>query len=183
MKLLLQHSSREKFKFCIQSFAKAITFLLFIIILSLTSSIKFSNNKHFVSRCTIKFNELFDDPIILFDTDVIGEIFMDKKYAQQQGIILIRFIPLQSFDGNFTGSGPVIHSVYIFFAPFGHKLQFTRLFLTDIPQFFIIISLPWLRSKFTIIRLKLSGSWSRISERSGIWVSVVSEGFLLISMS
>ena len=35
-----------------------------------------SNNKHFLSRCTIKFNELFDDPIILFDTGVINEIFM-----------------------------------------------------------------------------------------------------------
>ena len=54
-------------------------------------------NKHFVPRCTIKFNELFDDSIILFDTGVTGEIFMDEKYAQKQGIpfiFLIRFIPL-----------------------------------------------------------------------------------------
>ena len=29
----------------------------------------------------------------------------------------------------------------------------------------------------------LSGTWSRSSERSGIWVSVVSEGSLLISMT
>ena len=118
---------------------------------------KISNNKKFVSRCIIKFNGLSDDLITLFDTDVIGEIFMDKKYAQQQripSIFLIRFIPLQGFDGNITGSGPVIHFVYIFFVPFGHKLQFTRLFLIDIFQFPIIINLPWMRNKFTIIRLK-----------------------------
>ena len=41
------------------------------------------SNKHIVSGCTVKFNELFDDPITLFDTGVIGETFMDKKYAQQ----------------------------------------------------------------------------------------------------
>ena len=29
----------------------------------------------------------------------------------------------------------------------------------------------------------LSGTWSNSSERSGIWVSVVSEGFLLISIT
>ena len=115
------------------------------------------SNKHLVTRCTIKFNELSDDPNTLFDTGVIGEAFMDKKYAQQQRfppIPLIRFIPLQGFDGNITGSGPVIHFVYILFAPPGHKLQFIRLFLIDIPQFPIIISLPWMRNKFTTIRLK-----------------------------
>ena len=80
-----------------------------------------SNNKQFVSGCTIKFNEIFDDPIILFDTGVIGEIFMDKKYAQQQKIpfiFLIRFISLQSFDGSVICSGLVIHCLYIFFVPF-----------------------------------------------------------------
>ena len=116
-----------------------------------------SNNQHLVFRCTIKFNELSDDPITLFDTGVTGEIFMDKKYAQQRGIphiFLIRPILLQGFDGNATGSGLMIHFVYIFFVPPGHKPQLTRLFLTDIPQFPIIISLPWMKSKFTTIRLK-----------------------------
>ena len=88
-----------------------------------------SDNKHFVSRCTIKFNELSDEPITLFDTGAIGEVFMDK--AQQRGILfilLIRPIPLQGFDGNATGSGPVIHFVYILFVPPGHKPQLTSLF-------------------------------------------------------
>ena len=74
----------------------------------------------------------------MFHTGVIGEVFMDKKYAQQQRILfifLIRFISLQGFDDNVTGSGPVIHFVYIIFVLFGHKLQFTRLFLIEI--FFI----------------------------------------------
>ena len=103
------------------------------------------SNKHFVSRYTIKFNELSDDLITLFDTGVIDEIFMDKKNAQQQripSIFLIRFIPLQGFDGNFTGSGPVTHFVYLFFVFFNHKPQFTRFFLTDIFQFLMIIGLP-----------------------------------------
>ena len=89
------------------------------------------NNKHFDFRYTIKFNKLFDHLIILFDTGVIGEIFMDKKYAQQQGILfifVIRFISLQGFDGNIIGLGPVIHFVYLFFVPLGHKPQFTRCF-------------------------------------------------------
>ena len=93
----------------------------------------------------------------MFDTGVIGEIFMDKKYAQQQRfppIFLIRFIPLQGFDGNVTGSAPMIHFVYIFLVPPGHKPQFTRLFLIDILQFPIMINLPWMRSKFTTIRLR-----------------------------
>ena len=82
-----------------------------------------SNNKHFVSRCTIEFNELFDDFIILFDTGVISEIFTDKNRRNYKEFFLffIRFIPLQGFDDNITGSGPVIHFVYIFFAPPGHK--------------------------------------------------------------
>ena len=82
------------------------------------------SNKHFVTQCTIKFNELSDDPKTLFDTGATGETFMDKNNAQQQGfpfIFLIKFIPLQGFDGNIPGSGPVIHFVYIFFAPPGHK--------------------------------------------------------------
>ena len=82
---------------------------------------------------------------------------MDKKYAQQQrilSILLIQFIPLQSFDGNLIDSGPVTHFVYLFFAPFNHKPQFTRFFLTYIFQFPIIIGLPWMKSKFTTIRLK-----------------------------
>ena len=93
----------------------------------------------------------------MFDIGVIGEIFMDKKYAQQQripSIFLIRPIPLQGFDGNFTGSGPVTHFVYLFFVPLNHKPQFTRFFFTEISQFLIIINLPWMKSKFTTIRLK-----------------------------
>ena len=116
-----------------------------------------SSNKHLVSRYTIKFNELSDDFIILFDTGATGEVFMDKKYAQQQGIpfiFLIRPIPLQGFDGNSTGSGPVTHFAYLLFAPLNHKPQFTRFFLTDIFQFPIVIGLPWMRNKFTTIRLK-----------------------------
>ena len=77
-----------------------------VLFLTPTSSMEISNNKHFVSRCKIKFNELIDDFIILFDTGVIGEIFVNKKYAQQQRIFpnfLIRFIPLQNFDGNIIG--------------------------------------------------------------------------------
>ena len=31
--------------------------------------------------------------------------------------------------------------------------------------------------------MNVSGTWSRSSEKSGIWVSVVSEGSLLISMT
>ena len=105
---------------------------LFISVLILTpaNSVKISN-KHLVIRCTVKFNELSDDPKILFDTGATGEIFMDKRYAQQQRffpIPLIRFIPLQGFDGNIIGSGPVTHSVYILFAPPGHKPQLTRFF-------------------------------------------------------
>ena len=93
----------------------------------------------------------------MFDTGATGEVFMDKRYAQQQRIPfipLIRPIPLQGFDGNSTGSGPVTHFVYILFAPPGHKPQLTRLFLTDISQFPIVINLPWMRNKFTTIKLK-----------------------------
>ena len=129
------------------------------------------SNKHLVIRCTVKLNELFDNPNALFDTGAIGEIFIDKKYAQQQGfptIFLIRFIPLQGFDGNATGSGPVIHFVYIFFVPPGHKPQFTRFFLTDIFQFLIIINLPWMRSKFTTIRLKPDISTINFEHLEGI---------------
>ena len=61
---------------------------------------------------------------------------------------------MRCFDGNFTGSGPVTHFLYVFFAPPGCIPQFTRLFITDIPQFFIVISLPWMKSKFTTIKLR-----------------------------
>ena len=125
--------------------------------LTLTSvnSVEISDNKHFVFRCIVKFNELSDDLITSFDTGATGETFMNKKYAQQRGIFpifLIRPIPLQSFDGNVTGSGPVTHFAYVLFAPLGHKPQLTRFFLIDIPQFPIIINLPWMRNKFTMIR-------------------------------
>ena len=156
LKLPLFHNNKEKFKLCIQSFAKAITFFIFVLVLAPANSVEVSN-KDFVSRCTVKFNELFDDPIILFDTGVINKAFMDKKYAQKQripSIFLIRFIPLQSFDGNFIGSGLVTHFAYLFFAPLNHKPQLTRFFLTDIFQFPIFIGLPWMRSKFTTIRFK-----------------------------
>ena len=129
---------------------------IFVLILTPANSVEVSN-KHLVIRCTVKFNELSDDPKTLFDTGVTGEAFMDKRYAQQQGffsIPLIRLIPLQGFDGNVTGSGPVTHFAYILFAPPGHKPQFTRFFLTDIPQFPIVINLPWMKNKFTTIRLK-----------------------------
>ena len=135
---------------------KPLRFLISVLILTPANSVEISN-KHLVSRCTVKFNELSDDPITLFDTGVTGEIFMDKKYAQQQGIPfipLIRPIPLQGFDGNSTGSGPVTHFAYLLFAPLNHKPQFTRFFLTDIFQFPIVIGLPWMRNKFTTIRLK-----------------------------
>ena len=64
---------------------KPLRFFISVSTLTPTNSMEISN-KHLVSRCTVKFNELFDNPVILFDTGVIGEIFMDKKYAQQQGI-------------------------------------------------------------------------------------------------
>ena len=69
-------------------------------------------------------------------------------------ISLIKTILLQGFDGNPTGSGPVTHFVYIPFALLSCTPQLTRLFITDIPQFFIMISLLWMRSKFTTIKLK-----------------------------
>ena len=82
---------------------------------------------------------------------------MDESYALQHNIpliSLIKTIPLQSFDGNPTGSGPVTHFVYIPFVPFGCVPQLTRLFITDIPQFLIMINFPWMKSKFTTIKLK-----------------------------
>ena len=82
---------------------------------------------------------------------------MDKSYALQHNIFfisLIKAIFLQGFDGNPTGSGPVTHFVYVPFAPFSCIPQFTRLFITDIPQFFIMINFPWMKSKFTTIKLK-----------------------------
>ena len=129
---------------------------IFVLISTPANSVEVLN-KHLVIRCTVKFSELFNNPNTLFDTGVTGEIFMDKKYAQQQGfppMFLIRLIPLQSFDDNVIGSGLVTHLVYILFVPPSHNPQFTRLFLIDIPQFPIMINLPWMRSKFTTIRLK-----------------------------
>ena len=115
------------------------------------------SNKHLVSRCIIKINGKSENFSTLFDTGVIGETFMDKSYALQLNILLISLIKaifLQGFDGNPTGSGPVTHFVYIPFAPPGCAPQLTRLFITDIPQFLIVISLPWMKSKFTTIKLR-----------------------------
>ena len=96
---------------------------------------------------------------------------------------LIRPIQLQSFDGNFTGSGPVTHFVYIFFVPPGHKLQFTRLFLTDILQFLIIIGLPWMKNKFTTIRLKPDISTKQLDEiNQSITTPEISETNLLAKL-
>ena len=47
-------------------------FFFFFLMLTSTNSVEISNNKHFVFRCTIKFNKLSDDPITLFDTGVTG---------------------------------------------------------------------------------------------------------------
>ena len=115
------------------------------------------SNKHLVSRCIIKINGNSENPPTLFDTGATGEIFMDKSYAFQHNIFfisLIKAIPLQGFDGNPTGSGLVTHFVYIPFAPLSCTPQLTRLFITDIPQFLIMINLPWMKSKFTTIKLK-----------------------------
>ena len=119
------------------------------------------SNKHLVSRCIIKINKKSENFSTLFDTGATGETFMDKSYALQHNIFLIsliKAIPLQGFDGNPTGSGPVTHFVYIPFAPFGCAPQLTRLFITDIPQFFIMINFPWIRSKFTTIKLRFDVS-------------------------
>ena len=50
------------------------------------------------------------------------------------------------------GRWPII---YVFFplSP-GYNPQFTRLFMTNIPQFFIMINFPWMKNKFTTIKLK-----------------------------
>ena len=115
------------------------------------------SDKHLISRCIIKINGKSENPLTLFDTGATGEVFKDKSYALQHNIpfiSLIKTILLQGFDGNPTGSGPVTHFVYIPFAPLSYTPQFTRLFITDIPQFFIMISLPWMRSKFTTIKLR-----------------------------
>ena len=135
--IFFETQQRKFLNFEFNRLQKLSRFLIFILVLTPTNSVEISKNKHFVSRCTIKFNELFGDFITLFDTDVIVENLMDKKYAQQQGIFsnfLIRLIPLQDFDGNIIGSGPVIHFVYIFFVPFGHILQFTRFFFINSPN-------------------------------------------------
>ena len=52
------------------------------------------SNKHLVSRYTIKINGRFENLTILFDTGVIGEIFMDESYAQQHNILFISLIKL-----------------------------------------------------------------------------------------
>ena len=86
---------------------------------------------------------------------------MDKSYAVQHNIpfiSLIKAILLQSFDENPIGSGPVTHFVYIPFAPFSCIPQFTRLFITDISQFFIMINLFWMKNKFITIKLKFDVS-------------------------
>ena len=115
-----QQPIRGKHNLCIQSLAKTITFFfIFALILTPASSVEISN-KHFVSRCIIKINGKSENLTTLFDTGVTGEIFMDRSYALQHNILfisLIKVIFLQGFDGNFTGSGPVTHFVYVFFAP------------------------------------------------------------------
>ena len=134
----------------------------FISALTLTpaSSVKVSN-KHLVSRCIIKINGKSENPTTLLDTGVTGEAFMDRSYALQHRIpfiSLIKAILLRGFDGNLTGSGPVTHFVYIPFALPGCIPQLTRLFITDIPQFFIVIGFLWMRSKFTTIKLRFDVS-------------------------
>ena len=160
---LQQYNNKKKLNFTFSRLQRPSRFFIFVLILTPANSVEISNNKHFVSRCTIKFNELFDDFIILFNTGVIGKIFVDTKYAQQQrifSIILIRFIPLQGFDDNVTSSWPMIYFIYIFFVLFGHKLQFTRFFLIDVFQFFILINLPRMK-----INLPLS-NWNLIFQPS-----------------
>ena len=77
---------QKKLNFAFNRLQKPSRFFIFVLTLKPENSME-NSNKHLVPRCTVKFNELFDDPITLFDTGVIGETFMDKKHAQQQRIV------------------------------------------------------------------------------------------------
>ena len=106
--------------------------VFFVLVLTPTNWVEISN-KHFVPRCFIKINGKFENPTILFDTGVISENFMDKSYALQHNIYFVSLI-------NFHFAG---------FRCIGCNPQFTRLFITDIPQFFIMINFFWMKTKFT----------------------------------
>ena len=83
-------------------------------------------NKYFVSRCIIVINRKFENFTILFDTGVIGEIFINKSYAQPHNIYFISLIKiffLQNFGKKFTGSKPVTHFVTDFYVKDGFRLD------------------------------------------------------------
>lgn len=92
----------------------------------------------------------------LIDTGGSGHAFIDADYAKTHCLPLISLpIPrvLRVFDGRDAVSGNVTHIVRLDLALGDHVSRQTPLYVTQLPEFPIVIGLPWLRAHKAIIDL------------------------------
>ena len=117
---------------------------------------KEADNDHLVLPGSLEYNKVIICSPSLVDTGATGYAFIDDLFAQQHSFpryLLPEPRSLQGFDGQPAKSGPITHFCRVRFNVPGGEPEDTSFLITSLPQFAVVLGLPWLRSHRAIIDL------------------------------
>jgi len=115
------------------------------------------NNDHLVLSGNLESNKINVNLSVLIDTGAIDYAFIDDSFAQRHSLFcfsLSEICTLQGFDDQSVVSDSITHYALVKLRVPSGELEETFFYVTQLPQFPVVLGLPWLKSHKAIIDLR-----------------------------
>jgi len=115
------------------------------------------DNDHLVLSGNLESNKINVNLSVLIDIDATGYAFIDDSFAQRHSLPcfpLSEICTLQGFDDQPAVSDPITHYALVKLRVPSEELEETLFYVTQLPQFPVVLGLPWLKSHKAIIDLR-----------------------------
>jgi len=115
------------------------------------------NNDHLVLSDNLESNKINVNLSVLIDIDVIDYAFIDDSFAQRHFLLcfpLSEICILQRFDDQPAVSDSITHYALVKLRVPSGELEEILFYVTQLPQFPVVLGLPWLKSHKAIIDLR-----------------------------
>jgi len=115
------------------------------------------DNDHLVLSDNLESIKINVNLSVLIDTGVIDYAFIDDSFAQRHFLpcfSLSEICTLQGFDGQPVVFGSITHYALVKLRVPSEELEETLFYVTQLPQFSVVLGLPWLKSHKAIIDLR-----------------------------
>jgi len=115
------------------------------------------DNDHLVLSGNLESNKINVNLSVLIDIDATGYAFIDDSFAQRHSLLcfpLSEICTLQRFDDQSVVFDSITHYALAKLRVPSGELEETLFYVTQLPQFPVVLGLPWLKSHKAIIDLR-----------------------------